>query len=166
MPETPRRLSELRELALLLAAEVVDKQLEGYLLAHGIAQLWGTHERIMVCLSPGANAPAMIASGKRNAERFHGELFAVYIRHDRLSQKDEVHFQECLEEARQLGAQAEVLIGDDPVETLMDFARSHRITQIFTGHPSREHWWDRLLGGPLDRLIRAAEGIDVRVFPH
>ena len=65
-----------------------------------------------------------------------------------------------------MGAQTEVLDGDDPVETLMDFARTHRITQIFVGHPSRDHWWDRFLGGPLDRLIRAAEGIDVRVFPH
>jgi len=27
-------------------------------------------------------------------------------------------------------------------------------------------WWDRFVGGPLDRLIHAAEGIDVRVFPH
>jgi two-component system sensor histidine kinase KdpD len=166
LPDTPRRLSALRELALLLAAEVVDKQLEDYLHAHGIALLWGTHERIMVCLSPGGNAPAMIASGKRNAERFHGELFTVFVRHDRLSAKDEAHLQERLERARKLGAHTEVLDGDDPVETLMEFARAHRITQIFAGHPSREHWWDRFLGGPLDRLIRAAEGIDVRVFPH
>jgi two-component system sensor histidine kinase KdpD len=166
LADTPRRLSALRELALLLAAEVVDKQLESYLLAHGIALLWGTQERILVCLAPGVNAPAMIASGKRNANRFHGELFAAYVRHDRVSEKDEAHLQECLESARQSGAQTGVLVGDDPVETLMEFARSHRITQIFAGHPSREHWWDRFLGGPLDRLIRAAEGIDVRVFPH
>ena len=163
--DTPR-LSALREIALLLAAEVVDKQLEGYLLAHGIEQLWGTHERILVCLTPGSNAPAMIASGRRNADRFHGELFAVYVRHDRLTEKDEAALQAHLAVARLLEAQTEALDGDDPVETLMDFARAHRITQIFVGHSSRDHWWYRFLGGPLDRLIRAAEGIDVRVFPH
>lgn len=163
--DTPR-LSALREIALLLAAEVVDKQLEGYLLAHGIEQLWGTHERILVCLTPGANAPAMIASGRRNADRFHGDLFAVYVRHDRLTEKDEAALQAHLAVARLLEAQTEALDGDDPVETLMDFARAHRITQIFVGHSSRDHWWYRFLGGPLDRLIRAAEGIDVRVFPH
>ena len=163
---TPRRLSALREIALLLAAEVVDKQLEGYLHAHGIELLWGTQERIMVCLTPGANAPAIIASGRRNADRFHGELFTVYVRHDRLSEKDETLLQERLESARLIGAQTEVLDGDDPVETFMEFARSHRITQIFAGHSSRDHWGYRFLGGPLDRLIRAAEGIDVRVFPR
>jgi two-component system, OmpR family, sensor histidine kinase KdpD len=164
--DTPRRLAALREIALLLAAEVVDRQLEEYLLAHGIEQLWGTHERILVCLWRGSNAQAMIASGKRNAERFHGEFLCVYVRDDRLSEKDEAVLREHLEEARQAGAQTEVLDGYDPVETLMDFARTHRITQIFVGHPSRVHWWDRFVGGPLDRLIRDAEGIDVRVFPH
>jgi two-component system sensor histidine kinase KdpD len=163
--DIPRRLSELRELALLLAAEVVDKQLEGYLHSHGIEQLWGTQERILVFLAPGSNAPVMLASGKRNAERFHGELFTVYVRHDRLAAKDESSLEEQLATARCLGAEVEALDGDDTVETLMDFARAHRITQIFVGRSSRGNWWDRFLGGPLDRLIRAAEGIDVRVFP-
>ncbi len=163
--DTPRRLSALREIALLLAAEVVDRQLEDYLLAHGIELVWGTQERILVCFTRGSNAKAMIESGRRNADRFHGELLAVYIRHDRLSDKDEDILHNHLEKAKQLGAQTTVLDGYDPVETLMDFARTHRITQIFVGQPSRVHWWDRFLGGPLDHLIRAAEGIDVRVFP-
>jgi len=164
--EQPRRLSALREIALLLAAEVVDRQLEDYLLAHGIEQLWGTQERILVCLTRGSNAQAMITSGRRNADRFHGELFAVFIRDDRFNEKEEATFQARLAEARGVGAQTEALDGYEPVETLMDFARTHRITQIFVGHPSKKHWWDRFLGGPLDRLIRDAEGIDVRVFPH
>lgn len=166
LADTPRRLSALREIALLLAAEVVDRQLEDYLLAHGIEQLWGTQERILVCLTRSADARAMIESGRRNAERFHGELFTVYIRDDRHSEKDETTLQQQLKEAAQVGAQTAALDGYDPVEALMDFARTHRITQIFVGHPSRVHWWDRFLGGPLDRLIREAEGIDVRVFPH
>jgi two-component system sensor histidine kinase KdpD len=164
--DTPRRLAALREIALLLAAEVVDRQLEDYLLAHGIEQLWGTQERILVCLSRSANNHAMIASGTRNVERFHGELFSVYIRDDRNSEKDEARLQELLREASEAGAQTAALDGYDPVDALMDYARTHRITQIFVGHPSRVHWWDRFLGGPLDRLIREAEGIDVRVFPH
>ena len=164
--DTPRRLSALREIALLLAAQVVDRQLEDYLLAHGIEQLWGTQERILVYLTREANTSAIMASGRRNADRFHGELFAVYIRHDQLSEKDERSLQAQIKEAQALGAQTAALDGYDPVETLMDYARTHRITQIFVGHPSRVRWWDRFVGGPLDRLIRAAEGIDVRVFPH
>lgn len=164
--ETQSQLSALRELALLLTAEVVDRQLEDYLLAHGIEQRWGTQERILVCLAPGCSAEAMVASGKRNASRFHGEYFVVYVRHPGLSEKEEPSLQKHLDSAKNAGAQIGVLDGDEPVEALMDFARSRGITQIFVGHRSGRHWWDRLVGGPIDRLIRAAEGIDVRVFPH
>src|SRR6202795_3993740 len=46
-----RKLSELRELALLLTAEVVDAQLETYVHAHGIQPVFGTHERFLVCIT-------------------------------------------------------------------------------------------------------------------
>lgn len=165
LAETQRKLSALRELALLLAAEVVDRQLEDYLLSHGIEQRWGAQERILVCLTPSANAEAMVASGQRNANRFHGEFFVVYVRHPGLSEKAENPLQTHLEAARAAGAHIEVLDGDDPVEALMDFVRAHGVTQIFIGHRAGKHWWDHVGGGPIDRLIRAAEGIDVRVFP-
>ena len=77
-PSVERRseLSQLRQRALLLTADVVDRQLEAYLALHGIQSTWGTQERILVCMTPRANAAKMLASGRRNADRFHGELFA------------------------------------------------------------------------------------------
>src|SRR5215813_2744381 len=55
-----QRLSKLRELALVLAADVVDHQLQQYLEQHGIHQHLGTLERILVCLTPRANVEDMI----------------------------------------------------------------------------------------------------------
>ncbi len=74
---TPAQLSELRELALLLAAQVVEHQLQTYMDSHGIQQSWGTQERILVCITPRSNAREMIESGARAATRFHGQLFAI-----------------------------------------------------------------------------------------
>ena len=71
---TQQQLSELREIALLLTADVVDEQLEDYLARHGIQELWGTQERILVCLSPHADAKRILESAARNRDRFHGEL--------------------------------------------------------------------------------------------
>jgi len=73
---------------LLLTADVVDRQLEGYLELHGIQPSWGTQERILVCMTPRANAAAMLASGRRNADRFHGELFAIYVSQPNLTPED------------------------------------------------------------------------------
>jgi two-component system, OmpR family, sensor histidine kinase KdpD len=160
-----RQLSELRELALLLTAEVVDAQLESYVHAHGIEPVFGTHERFLVCLTPGGNAKAMIESGKRNKERFQGELYVVYVR--RLSASDEnPAIESSLECARVAGATTELLESNDPIEAITEFARQKRITQIFIGHGSQLSWRERLFGDPVLRLIRATEGIDVRVFPH
>jgi two-component system sensor histidine kinase KdpD len=161
-----QRLSELREMALLLAADVVDHQLESYLERHGIEQLWGAQERILVCVTPRVSAAAMIESGRRNADRFHGELFVVYVNEPDLTPKDRTALDANLSLARKLGAQVHLLDSEEPIHAVMEFARQHGITQIFIGHSSHEHWWHRLWGSFVDRVIREAEGIDVRVFPQ
>lgn len=161
-----RQLSELRELALLLTAEVVDAQLESYVQTHGIEPVFGTQERFLICLTPGCNAMAMIESGRRNKERFQGELYIVYVRQDGISNKENARIEEYLEFARKSGGVTEVLESNDPIEAITEFAHQKRITQIFVSHRSHENWRDRLFGDPVLRLIRATQGIDVRVFPH
>jgi two-component system, OmpR family, sensor histidine kinase KdpD len=161
-----QQLSELREIALLLAADVVDKQLEAYLRRNGMPQTFGAQERILVCITPRANAGPMIASGKRNADRFHGDLTVAYVRQAEISANDQEALERNLAVARAAQAHIEILDGQDPIETLLKFAHEHGITQIFVGHSTREQWWERFTGTPLDRLIRGANDIDVRVFPH
>jgi len=161
-----QKLSELREIALLLAADVVDRQLESYLQRQGITQTFGAQERIMVCITPRANAAAMIASGKRNAERFHGDLTVAYVGQPELTADDQALLERNLSIARAANARIEMLDGQDPVETILRYAREHGITQIFVGHSTRRNWSDRFGGSPLDRLILGANDIDVRVFPH
>ena len=165
-PTMAQKLSELREIALLLAADVVDRQLEQYLERNGVTQTFGAQERIMVCITPRANASAMIASGRRNADRFHGDLIVAYVRQSEISADDQAALEHNLAVARQANARLEILEGEDPVQTILDFAREHRITQVFVGHSLRERWWERFTGTPLSRLIRAANDVDVRIFPH
>jgi two-component system sensor histidine kinase KdpD len=161
-----QKLSELREIALLLAADVVDRQLEAYLQRNGIAQTFGAQERILVCLTPRANAAPMIESGRRNAERFHGDLTVAYVRQPELSPEDQAALDRNLAIAEAANAHVEILEGEDPVDAIMALARERGITQIFVGHSTRQQWWHNLTGTPLDRLIRSADDFDVRVFPH
>jgi two-component system, OmpR family, sensor histidine kinase KdpD len=160
------QLSQLRQRTLLLTADTVDRQLESYLRLHGIQSTWGTQERILVGMTPRANAAKMLASGRRNADRFHGELFAVYVTQPDLTAEDQLALDRNVMLARAQEAQVDILTGKDPIATILAYARSHNITQIFVGHNLRRGWRDRLGGTPLDRLIRDAEGIDVRVFPQ
>src|SRR5262249_40945032 len=161
-----QQLSQLRERALLLTADVVDRQLESYLELHGIESSWGTQERILVCMTPRADATTMLASGRRNADRFHGELFAIYVNQPNLTPQDIVANERNIKVAHAERAHVDVLDGKDPVATILEYAREHGITQLFVGHNLRRDWRAWLRGSPLDRLIEGADGIDVRVFPH
>jgi two-component system sensor histidine kinase KdpD len=165
-PLQAQQLSQLRQRALLLTADVVDRQLEAYLLLHGIESSWGTQERILVCMTPRANAAVLLASARRNADRFHGELFAVYVNQPDLTPEDRSALSRNVMLARAQQAQVDVLDGKDPIKVILDYARIHGITQIFAGHNLKETWRTRLTGGLLDRLIDEAEGMDVRIFPH
>jgi two-component system sensor histidine kinase KdpD len=164
----PGQLSELRELALLLAAQVVEHQLQRYMDSHGILQSWGTQERILVCITPRSSAREMLESGARAAQRFHGQLLAIYVKQRDLIRAAEETVAENLEYARKLGAEVHVVEGQDnkdPIAEIIRLAREQRITQIFIGHSQQAAWkfWSQ---NPVDKLIREAEGMDVRIFPH
>lgn len=160
------RLSELREIALVLAAEVVDAQLVRYLERHGIEQSYGTQERILVCITPRSNAGLMIRRGKRQAERFHGDLFVAYVEQTDLSAQDGEMLERNLACAREAGAQIAMLHGEDVVAAILEFANRNGITQIFVGHSQRTGFWQRFRTNPVERLILESGGIDIRIFPQ
>jgi two-component system, OmpR family, sensor histidine kinase KdpD len=160
------RLSRLRELALLVAASVVDHQLESYLQSHGGDQSWGVQERILVCITPRSNATEMLESGRRNADRFQGAFYVAYVRQPAISQEDRAILQQNCDFAAQLGAEVEILNGRNAADAILKFAHEKRITQIFVGHSRREEGWRRIWDNSIERLIRSAEGIDVVIYPH
>jgi two-component system sensor histidine kinase KdpD len=161
-----QQLSKLRELTLVLAADVVDQQLSKYLDSHGIKQHFGAQERILVCITPRANVHEMIETARIIAERFHGELIVAYVNQPQISPADQAALDEKLAVARAAGARIEILDGENPVDALLDFARSRGVTQIFIGHSQRTGLRWRLLGSPVDRMIRRSQGMDVRIFPQ
>jgi two-component system, OmpR family, sensor histidine kinase KdpD len=159
------QLCELRELALLLVADVIEAQLLRYLDRHGIQYSWGAQERILLCLEAHNNAKPIIESGKRNADRSHGHLFALHVQECEPNREQKEQIEEHLDLARRLGAEVHVVKSSDVIGSIIDFARANRITQVFVGHPRGKKWlpWREQR---IDRLIREAEGMDVRIFPQ
>jgi two-component system sensor histidine kinase KdpD len=90
---------------------------------------------------------------------------AAYVEHARLDAADRQRLDSNLDLARRLGAEVHCLRNDDFVGAILDFAREHRVTQMFLGHSGRERrWWEAR--SAVDQLIDAAEDFDVRLFPH
>jgi two-component system sensor histidine kinase KdpD len=164
--ERQHRLSKLREMALVLAADVVDQQLNSYLEEHGIRQQFGAHERILVCITPRSNLTEMLETAQTIAKRFHAEVTTAYVDQPDLSQQDRAALEAKLDEARAAGATIEILHGENPANAILEFAHNRGITQLFVGHSQRAGLRSQILGNPVDNLIARSRGMDIRVFPQ
>jgi two-component system sensor histidine kinase KdpD len=68
-----------------------------------------------------------------------------------------------MDKARELGAEVVRVHAKDPVEGILDFARSHGVGLIIVGR-SHQPRWRKLLKLTTDlRLVRDAHGFDVQV---
>ena len=108
----------------------------------------------------------MIRRGRRQADLFYGDLYAVYVQQGNLSPADQRTIEQNLAAANAANAHVEILHGEDPVECILQFAHRHGITQIFAGHSQQGGGWlSRWKVNPVERLIMESDGIDVRIFP-
>ncbi|HZL18506.1 MAG TPA: universal stress protein [Polyangia bacterium] len=169
-----RHLATLRELALREVAESLDRgdrRGDGEEAPEdGSAARGGdVTGRVMVCMSSfPTRASALLRRGSRLAGRLNTDWFVVYVETPReapnlIDAEAQRHLLANAESARELGAEVVHLKGDDPVSTLLDFARSHGVGQIIIGR-SRAPWWREVLGRSMAmRLVREAAGFDVLV---
>ncbi len=164
---THGKLQQLREMALLYTADAIEHQVEDYLQTHHIAAVWSTQERILVCVTSHVRGADLVEKGYRAAKRLHGELWAVYVTPDpdwsNLTREQRDKVESTLALARGYKAKVAVLVGTAVADTIIQFAKEHRISQIFIGHTLKRPFPHLLSQSTVGRIIRQAEGIDVHV---
>jgi two-component system, OmpR family, sensor histidine kinase KdpD len=163
-----QNLATLRELSLREVAESLDRSAS--MARPGEPAARATSGRVMVAMS--SNPPralALLRRGSRMAGRLNTDWFVVYVETpeespERIDAEAQRHLIANLEKARELGAEVVRLRGKDPVAALLDFARSHRVSDVIVGR-SDEPWWRTLTGrSVLNRLVRETTGIDLHVI--
>ena len=161
-------LIALRELALRFLADETEEELLEHLQRHQAGILWETTERLMVGVTSAPGTDAIIRRAARMAARIKADLQVVHITSGDAMQRarddDLAHLRRL---ASDLGADWSKLEADDPAKALMDFARSHQITQIVVGSSKRSRWQELKGGGSIVRRVLRladAEDIDVHVI--
>ncbi len=161
-------LSALRELALLWVADRVDDELLEYRDEHGIHRPWEIRERIVVAITGAPSGEQLIRRAARMAERSRSDLVGVHVRRsDGLGTTDG---DERVAGHRQLitdlGGRYHEVVGDDPAEQLVAFARAENASQLVLGTSRRSRLDELLHGSIINRAVRAAPDIDVHVVAH
>jgi two-component system sensor histidine kinase KdpD len=103
------------------------------------------------------------------AGRLNTDWFVAYVETpeeapDRIDSEVQRHLLGNIEKARELGAEVVRLKSDSPTTALLDFARSHRVSDIIVGR-SQTPFWRRLLRRTvLQQLVDQATGLDLHVI--
>jgi two-component system sensor histidine kinase KdpD len=166
-----QNLTRLRELALREVAESVERNSEARVDSadRRLSEATGNQRRVMVCLSAGApSGDVLIRKGSRLAGRFSGDWFVVFVETpseapDQIDSESQRNLMGNSDLARELGAEVVRLRSKDPVDAVLDFARSHRVGHLVVGRSRRsllQQWLGRSF--PM-RLVRDASGLDVHV---
>jgi two-component system sensor histidine kinase KdpD len=162
---TAEALEQLRNLALSLI-----HWKHGAALAEGSGgPPWdaGASARVLVLLTRGADPERVARAGHRLAEASQAPLTVAYAEDPggALCHGDSAGVADALHLAETLGAEIVAFAGDgDTVETVMEFARTHRVGDIVLGRPAGRGL-RRLLNRPLaDRLIEVAGDVGVHML--
>jgi two-component system sensor histidine kinase KdpD len=124
-------------------------------------------ERILIHITADPSAAMLIRRGRRVADYLRADCFAVYVcPHPDLSvlqPEEREAVEKHLNFARNLHIETRVLQGNHVAETIVDFARRQRVTQILLARINFRPWTRFLGGNVVSQVVRAAEDIRITI---
>jgi two-component system, OmpR family, sensor histidine kinase KdpD len=154
-------LTALREMALRLAAERVERQMRDYRQSERIRVPWRAGQRLVVGVTPGKESIRLIRWTRRLASAMQASWVAVFV--ERASpgpRADSDQFARNISLARELGAEIVTTADEDVATGLLRVAQEQNATQIIVGKPGRARPWNKSL---VERLIELSADVDIYV---
>lgn len=158
-------LTALREMALRVVAEHVDRSLRDIMSEEKIPGPWKSGDRLLVAVSASPYSERLIRYTRRLAASMEATWIVANIeRPQPLSADEQTRLTRYLALARQLGAEVISTPGTDVGEVLLRVARQHNVTQIVIGQPLGRRWLSFWKRDPLRWLMRHSGNIDIHMI--
>lgn len=159
-------LTALREMALRITAERVDKDVRDYRIEKNIDTTWKYNQRLMVAISPSPYSAELIRWTRRMAYSLETQWIAVYIETpQKLNEKQQQTLNTTINLAKELGAEVITSQDVDIVAGLIRIAKENNVTQVLIGkskYPSFS--FNNGHGRIVSRLIKESGDLDVYVI--
>lgn len=158
-------LTALREMALRLTAERVDRQLREYKERNNIPGIWKSSTSLMVAIGPSPYSVELIRWTRRLAYTMEAKWYAVYIETEqKISDENKELLLKNFELTRELGGEVITTSDTDVAKGLFRIAHEKNISQIIIGKARKRSLQDRLLKkNILNKLLSNSGKIDVHV---
>jgi two-component system, OmpR family, sensor histidine kinase KdpD len=159
-------ITALREMALRIVADRVDKQLHEYMQLKRIKGPWKSGLHLLVAVSHTLQSAKLLRWAKNLSYTMDADLQAVYVETSyKPNEKESEQLNKNINLARQLGIKFHLVTHSDMVKAIVDFAQKENITHIIIGKPRVRNLLTLLrLGNFVNRLIRYSGNIDVYIL--
>jgi two-component system sensor histidine kinase KdpD len=159
-------ITALREMALRIVADRVDKQLHEYMQLKHIKGPWKSGLHLLVAVSYTQQSAKLLRWAKNLSYTMGADLQAIYVESShKLDTKENEQLNKNINLARQLGIKFRIVTNSDMVKAIVGFAQKENITHIIIGKPRVRNLLTLLrLGNFVNRLIRYSGNIDVYIL--
>jgi two-component system sensor histidine kinase KdpD len=159
-------ITALREMALRIVADRVDKQLHDYMHRKRIRGPWKSGLHLLVAIDYTQQSTRLLRWAKNLAYSMGANIQAIYIETaHQLMPKEREQLDKNINLAGQLGIKFRIITNYDIVKAIVDFALKENVTHIIVGKPRVRNILSMFrLGNFVNRLIRYSGNIDVYIL--
>ncbi|MEI7831320.1 MAG: sensor histidine kinase KdpD, partial [Prolixibacteraceae bacterium] len=159
-------ITALREMALRIVADRVDKQLHDYMQQKHIRGPWKSGSHLLVAIDYKVQSTRLLRWAKNLAYSMGANIQAIYVETTyQLNSKERDQLNKNINLAKQLGIKLRIITNYDVVKAIVEFAQKENATHIIVGKPRVRSLFAMLrLGNFVNRLIRYSGNIDVYIL--
>jgi len=159
-------ITALREMALRIVADRVDKQLHDYMQNKRIRGPWKSGLHFLIAVGTSPNAGELLRWAKNLSYSMGAGIQALYIETlHKLSPAEQVQLDKNIDLAKQLGIKFRIITNNDVVKAIVDFAQKENVTHIIVGKPRIRNIISMFrLNNFVNRLIRYSGNIDIYIL--
>jgi two-component system, OmpR family, sensor histidine kinase KdpD len=159
-------ITALREMALRIVADRVDKQLHDYMQQKRIKGPWKSGLHLLVAMDYSPQSTRLLKWAKNLSYSMGASIQALYVETShRLTVREREQLDRNINLAHQLGIKFRIITNLDVVKAIVDFALKENITHIIVGKPRIRNVLSLLSSGNfVNRLIKYSGNIDVYIL--
>jgi two-component system sensor histidine kinase KdpD len=158
-------ITALREMALRIVADRVDKQLHDYMQQKRIKGPWKSGLHLLVAIDYRQQSTKLLRWSKNLSYSMGADIQAIYVETlHKLTPKEREQLDKNINLTKQLGIKFRIITNSDVVKAIVSFAQKENVTHIIVGKPRVRNLISMfLLGNFVNRLIRYSGNIDVYI---
>jgi two-component system sensor histidine kinase KdpD len=159
-------ITALREMALRIVADRVDKQLHDYMQHKRIRGPWKTGMHLLVAIDYRQHSTRLLRWAKNLSYSMGANIEAIYVETLHvLTPKEREQLDKNIHLTKQLGIKFRIITNTDIVKAIVDFAQKENVTHIIVGKPRIRNVLSMFrLGNLVNKLIQYSGNIDVYIL--